>query len=127
MTTLEFWAILATTILAALTVFQLALIAKAPLGEYAWGGQHRVLPPKLRIASIASIVLYIIFAWFALAKSGVITSPSGVMIDVTLWIFFGYFVVGIIMNTISRSKKERMVMTPVAVVLAIAFFFLALG
>ena len=29
-----------------------------PLGRFAWGGTHEVLPPGLRVASALSIVLY---------------------------------------------------------------------
>ncbi len=49
-------------LLAALAGFQAALLAGAPLGEYAWGGQHRVLPRRLRIGSAVAIVLYLLFA-----------------------------------------------------------------
>jgi hypothetical protein len=35
------WA--AVAVLAGLVVFQLMLIAGRPLGEYAWGGSHRIL------------------------------------------------------------------------------------
>ena len=41
-------AIAACILMAALAVFQAALIAGAPLGRFAWGGQHDVLPAKLR-------------------------------------------------------------------------------
>jgi len=128
MNNLELWALFATTILAGLTIFQLALIAGAPLGEYAWGGKHKVLTPKLRVSSILSILLYVIFAWFALAKSGLIPGfQDDATVSMAIWIFFGYFALGIFMNAISRSKKERAVMTPVAALLAVAFFFLAIG
>ncbi|MEW9873186.1 hypothetical protein [Arthrobacter sp. HS15c] len=48
-------AIAACALLAALAVFQAALIAGAPLGRFAWGGQHDVLPAKLRIGSATSM------------------------------------------------------------------------
>ena len=52
---------LACALLAGLAVFQVALIAGAPLGRMAWGGQHRVLPAP-RLGSAASIPLYRFFA-----------------------------------------------------------------
>ena len=39
----------------------------------------------------------------------------------------GYFVLGIAMNAISRSRPERLVMTPVVAILAVACLLLALG
>ena len=36
------YALALTVVLAALAIFQLALVFGAPLGHFAWGGQHRV-------------------------------------------------------------------------------------
>lgn len=106
-------------LLAALAVFQAALIAGVPLGEYAWGGQHRVLPRRLRIGSVVSIVLYFLFALVALAKVGVLDLfPGTPVVDIAMWGIAGYLVLGIPLNAISRSRKERLVMTPTVVVLA---------
>ena len=119
---------IALVTLLALTVFQLALIFGAPIGNYAWGGQHKVLPKKLRISSVTSIVLYAIFASFIATKAGilaVIHNPS--ILSIGMWAFTAYFFIGIFMNAISKSKKERMIMTPVAAILAIAFLIVTLS
>ena len=115
-------------LLAALAVFQVLLIAGAPLGEYAWGGQHRVLPRRLRIGSVVSVVLYGIFAVVALAKAGVLELfPGTPVIDVAMWVLAGYLVLGVPLNAISRSRKERFLMAPTALVLAALAIALALG
>lgn len=115
-------------VLSLLTIFQLALIFKAPLGRYAWGGQHTVLPTKLRIGSVGSILIYAIFALLALSKAGLIDIISNqAVLTVGLWVTFGYLALGVIVNLISRSRPERLVMTPVALVLAISFFILAIN
>lgn len=116
------------TILLGLTIFQVALIAGAPVGRFAWGGQHKVLPRKLRVASVYSIFIYIFIALVALGKAGVVTLGISPSIVATLtWIIFIYFVLGIFMNVVSRSIPERLVMTPVATVLAAGFLVLALA
>lgn len=115
-------AIIGLLILASLSVFQLLLILGKPLGEFAWGGQHKVLPRKLRISSVFSIILYIVFGLFLASKAGIadiITSSQ--ILDTGMWIFAGYFALGIFVNAMSRSKKERLLMTPVALLLAIIF------
>lgn len=105
-----------------LSVFQLMLILGMPLGEFAWGGQHRILPPRLRFASVFSIILYIVFAVFLGSKAGIINIiPGSSFLNISMWIFTGYFTLGIVMNAISRSKKERITMTPVALLLAVTF------
>lgn len=62
----------ACAMLAGLAVFQIALISGAPLGRLAWGGQHEVLPARLRAGSAVSIILYAVFAYAALAKAGMV-------------------------------------------------------
>jgi hypothetical protein len=60
----------ACALLVGLTIFQVALIAGAPLGRMAWGGKHRVLPANLRIGKAVSIGVYALFAYAALAMAG---------------------------------------------------------
>ncbi|WP_427007364.1 hypothetical protein [Pseudarthrobacter sp. H2] len=120
-------AILACALLAGLTVFQGVLIAGAPLGSMAWGGQHRVLPARLRIGSALSIAVYALFAYAALAKAGLVPPlVSESFTAVTVWVMTAYFVLGVLMNGISRSKPERLVMTPTALALAALYLVLAL-
>ncbi len=66
----EFAAYFACFILASLALFQIALIAGAPLGHLAWGGSHKVLPVKLRVGSSIAILLYGIFLVLLLDKAG---------------------------------------------------------
>ncbi|MGV8841422.1 MAG: hypothetical protein ACWA6X_14115 [Bauldia sp.] len=112
-------AILAAAILAALAVFQLALAAGAPLGRFAWGGSHVVLPRHLRVASAVSIVLYAVFAFVLLDRAGLVEILSENASRIAAWVLAAYFALGIVMNAISRSRSERIVMTPVVALLAV--------
>ncbi|MGW9182521.1 hypothetical protein [Agromyces sp. NPDC055661] len=120
-------AIALVVILSLLAVFQLALALGAPLGHFAWGGQHRVLPGRLRIGSLVSIVIYAIIAVLALDRVGLIDVVPDVVSTVGMWVVFAYFVIGIPLNAISRSKPERYVMTPVVTVLAVLSLLVALS
>ncbi|MET3904204.1 hypothetical protein [Paenarthrobacter sp. 4246] len=124
----QLYAIPACIILGCLAVFQVALVAGAPIGRFAWGGQHEVLPRKLRIGSIVSILLYALFGYAALAQAGLVpVLISQPFTGVFMWVLTAYFALGVVLNAISRSKPERFVMTPVALVLAILFLLLSLG
>lgn len=80
-------AILACALLAALAIFQGTLIAGAPLGRMAWGGQHRVLPARLRIGSAVSIAVYAVFAYAALAKAGRVPPlVSETFTSISMWV-----------------------------------------
>ncbi len=124
---IEIAATTACTLLLCLVIFQIALILGAPIGRFAWGGNNTVLPINLRVASASSIALYLVFAMFILGKANVISTPlSGNVLAIGMWILTGYFILGVVMNGMSRSKPERMVMTPVAAALALLFLIVAL-
>lgn len=116
-----------TVVLALIAVFQVALALGAPLGHFAWGGQHRVLPAHLRIGSLVSILIYALIALLAWERVRAIDLlPNGVA-EVGMWFVFAYFALGIFMNAISRSKPERFTMVPVTLVLAVLSFLIAMG
>lgn len=124
---IEIFAYIACAVLASLAIFQLALIVGAPLGKYAWGGTHTVLPAKLRISSIASTILYCIFALIILSRTGLVDIVDASISHVGIWVLTVYFFIGVVMNGISRSKHERAVMTPVALVLALLCLAIAVS
>jgi hypothetical protein len=114
-------------LLAGLAVFQGTLVAGLPLGRFAWGGQHEVLPPRLRAGSAVSIVLYAVFAVLILEAAGALELLPDGLVAVAIWVLAGYFVLGIAMNAVSRSRPERLVMTPVVALLAASCLALAVG
>ena len=120
-------AVVALVLLASLAVFQGLLVAGAPLGRFAWGGQHEVLPTNLRIGSVVSIALYAAFAVLILQAAGALSLLPEGFVGVAIWVLTGYLVLGIAMNAISRSRAERLTMTPVVSILAVASLVLALG
>jgi hypothetical protein len=120
-------AIVLTVLLGLLAVFQVALAAGAPLGRFAWGGQHRVLPVGLRVGSASSVLVYALIAVLALDRAGAIDVVADPVSQIGMWVVFGYFMLGIAMNAISRSKPERYTMTPLTIVLAALSLIVAAG
>lgn len=107
-------------ILALLTIFQICLVFGLPYGEFAWGGQHKILPKNLRISSVVSIVIYFLISFVLLSKSGILQIFSqSESLKTTSLVIAIYFSLGIPLNLISRSKKERFTMTPIVTILAI--------
>ncbi|WP_214468514.1 hypothetical protein [Microbacterium flavescens] len=121
------FALALTVILGLLALFQLALVFGAPLGHFAWGGQHRVLPARLRVGSAVSILIYAlidIIAWDRVGAIDVFPEPFS---EIAMWVVFAYFVIGIPMNAVSRSKPERYTMAPVSLVLTVLSLLIAMG
>lgn len=121
------FALALTGLLTVLALFQLALICGAPWGAFAWGGQHQVLPARLRIGSAVSILIYGLITAIAWDCVGAIDVFGGSFSDVAMWVIFAYFVLGIVMNAISRSKPERYTMVPMCVALAVLSLLIAMG
>jgi hypothetical protein len=124
----EFFTYIGCLTLACLGVFQISLILGAPIGKFAWGGAHTILPTKLRYASVTSLFLYLFFALILLSKANIIgIIGNKQFVDISIWVMTVYFFVGIIMNAASRSKSERFAMTPTASILAVAFLIVAMS
>jgi hypothetical protein len=120
-------AILFCIVISALAVFQAALVAGAPLGHFAWGGADRVLPVGKRVGSVVSILLYAVFAAIALDGAGLTRLPLDAIRPWAIWALVAYFALGIAVNAISRSRLERLTMTPVAAALCACCLAVALG
>ncbi|MGO2683330.1 MAG: hypothetical protein ACTIAA_03815 [Microbacterium sp.] len=112
-------------LLAALAALQVLAALGLPLGRFVWGGQHKVLPTRLRIGSVVAVVIYAAIAAVLLSRAGVIPGGDSAFVVVATWVVFAYFVLAILMNAISRSRPERFTMTPVAIVLAVAALIIA--
>jgi cytochrome bd-type quinol oxidase subunit 2 len=119
-------AVLAALILAGLIGFQLLLAVGLPMGHYAWGGAHRVLPRSLRIASVVATFIYLALAMGILEAAGVIDLDASEVPRVAVWILAAFFGIGVLMNAISRSEKERR-MAFVAAALSALCAIVALG
>lgn len=114
--------IIALFILASLAIFQLALALGAPLGRFAWGGKHTVLPTKLRISSVVAIGIYALFAIIITNKAGLLNIfAQGIFLEVAMQAVIVYLAIGVVMNALSRSKAERYTMTPISLVLLVCF------
>jgi hypothetical protein len=105
----------ACVLLGALAVFQTLLVCGVPLGRLPGGGQHEVLPTRLRVGSLVSLVIYVLFGW-VLAGAEQDSGRHGTL-GVATWVIAGFFLLGAAGNLASRSRPERLVMTPIAVVL----------
>lgn len=116
-------AVVATLVLVAISVVQIAAAGGRPVGRFVWGGQHEVLPRRLRIGSAVSVLLYVAMAAALIARA---TGREGAL-GVIAWVLFGYFALGIALNAVSRSRSERAVMTPACAMLAGCSLLVALG
>lgn len=109
-------------------LFQLALVFGAPWGEYAYGGRFKgVLPPAARIASGISILLYVAIIGHYYAQISVFPKLlDPIFNNLANWAVVLICAQALVLNLITRSKKERAIWAPVALLLLIASFIIAL-
>lgn len=108
-------------------VLSILIICGLPLGELTMGGQYKVFPKKLRVILMTQLILQIFFVVIILQMSGFI--PLWFSYNVTkkiCIIMAAYLSINTIMNFISKSKKEKYIMTPLSLISAICFWITAL-
>ncbi len=113
---------------AIVVVFQLALAAGAPWGQVAMGGRYPGrFPTQLRVGALVQAVLLSFLALVVLSRAGVgfpVLDPvSGWMV----WIAVAISLLSLILNLITRSKWERRLWAPVALVLVVCSLLVALS
>ncbi|MET3575604.1 hypothetical protein ACFFIY_06100 [Bhargavaea ullalensis] len=111
-------ACMAAGIFVGVAVFQVLLSLGRPLGEYAMGGYHKVLPGKLRLVSSINAAILLLMGFIVLQHAGLISGGSFFANDLMMWGITAFLGLNTAANLASRSHKEKRVMAPVS---AIAF------
>ena len=108
-------------------ILSILIILGLPLGELTLGGQHKVFPGKLRLILVSQLILQAFFMVILLQKGGVMPLwfPFGVT-KVICIVLAVYLSLNVFMNMFSKSKKERFIMTPLSLITAVCFWFVAL-
>lgn len=121
------------SILGALTfgvaaIIYILLALGYPLGEYAMGGKYKIMPNHLRIACAISVLIQVFGIMIILQTGGFIPLLFPIGITRRICYFFAiYLSLNTIMNTLSKSKKEKHIITPLSIVSAICFWVVALN
>ena len=121
------FAIIGACLFSVVIILSILIICGLPLGELTMGGQYKVFPKKLRLALAAQLLLQIFFMVIILQKGGYMTlwfSPKTTkIISIVMAV---YLSLNALMDLFSKSKKERYIMTPLALACAVCFWITAL-
>jgi hypothetical protein len=114
---------------AGLSILQISLAAGLPLGHAAFGGANRVLPTKLRAVSAASAVVFLAALYVILARGDLLGSArhSSLVARSGIWVLVVIFGFSTLANFFSRSRWERRIMAPIALVLTVCCLLVALS
>ena len=109
-----------------MALLQLCLTFGAPFGEYVLGGRHKVLPNKMRLVSCSFSIIFIFVGLVYLQRGNILyigfnpVFVNGVIIANTL--FLAYAMIG--NGFLTKSKKERYLMTPISIIQFICSFMI---
>ena len=117
------FALIGAILFSIMMVMTLLVTIGLPLGEFTMGGQHRILPLRFRIFAIVSMAIQLLAIFIVLQTGGHIPLWFSSKVTKSICIFFAiYLTLNIFMNLLSKSKKEKYVMTPLSLFAAICFW-----
>ena len=118
--------ILGAVLFGIIAIMTVLVACGLPLGEFTMGGQHKILPKKLRVAAVTSVALQIFAMIIILQAGGFISLWLSFKVTKYICFFFAaYLSLNTIMNMISKSRKEKYVMTPLSLIVGICFWITA--
>ena len=110
-------------VIAIMTVF---VACGLPLGEFTMGGQHKILPKKFRVVAVISVAIQIFAMIIILQAGGFISLWLPFKVTKYICFFFAvYLFLNTVMNMISKSRKEKYVMTSLSLITGICFWITA--
>ena len=112
----------------AVALFQLAIVLGAPVGEYAYGGQHEgKLPTRFRVTSVISMLVMLALAGHYLAQIGLFTplldADGNAMAN---WAFVGFFALSAVLNNITKSENEKRVFGSITIAMLLSAILVAI-
>lgn len=120
-------AILGASVFSIVIVLSFLILCGLPLGELTMGGQYKVFPKKLRIILVTQLILQMFFVVIILQMGGFIPLWFSANVTKIICIIMAvYLSFNTVMNFISKSKKEKYVMTPLSAISAVCFWITAL-
>lgn len=120
-------AIIGAAAFSVVIILSVLIICGLPLGELTMGGQYKVFPKKLRIVLVTQLILQIFFVIVILQMGGFIPLCFSEKVTKIICIVMAvYLSLNTVMNFVSKSKKEKCIMTPLSFVAAVCFWITAL-
>ena len=120
------FSILGAVLFGVIVIMTVLVVYGLPLGEFTMGGQHKILPKKFRVMAAISVAIQIFAMIIILQAGGFISLWLSFKLTKYICFFFAvYLSLNTIMNMISKSRKEKYVMTPLSLIAGICFWITA--
>jgi hypothetical protein len=108
-------------------VFHLMVMMKFVPHAIVWGGRLHSEAEMLRMEAV-SILTVVFFLMVVLAKTEIIRIRiPGVIINTALWVMFGLTVANTLGNILAASYLEKIIFTPVTILISVFILILLLN
>ena len=109
-------------------LFQLALAAGMPWGHLAMGGRYPgVFPPAMRIAALVQIGVLALLVLIVLTRAQMIFPAWYAVSEKAIWVVAAVSAISLVLNVMTPSKWERILWSPVALLMTLCSIVIALG
>ena len=120
------FSILGAVLFGVIVIMTVLVACGLPLGEFTMGGQHKILPKKFRVMAVISVGIQIFAMIIILQAGGFISLWLSFKVTKYICFFFAaYLSLNTIMNMISKSRKEKYIMTPLSLIAGICSWITA--
>ena len=120
-------AVVCSVILAALAIFQVALLGGVPLARFAWGGEDHYLQPRHRPYALLTICGCLLGAFVVLLGANFLLVLPVLASQIACYVYAAAFFAAFVLTARSRSLIERQVMLPYYVILSALFLIVAVA
>lgn len=108
--------------------FQVALALGAPWGAYAMGGVSAgQYPAVMRMGAVIQALLILMMVAVVLARAGLAFPRFSTESRWMIWLVVGLGAMTLLLNALSPSAGERLIWGPVALLLLLSSFVVAVG
>ena len=116
-------------ILGATALMSILLAAGLPLGEFLLGGAYDALSVGMRVELYVTIAVQLAALIIILQTGGLIALPfpRKKAARIICFVFAAYLSLNCVMNLLSHSVKEKLLMTPLAAAAAVCFWITAVN
>ncbi len=119
---------IATALFAVASLMQVLIALGVIPITMAWGGRQSQLTDSLQIASLVSASLLLVFAYIIRRRASLAGNPPpSTIIKVLAWLITAFMVLNTLGNLTSLSLNEKLLFTPMTLVLAVACFVVSIS
>lgn len=109
-----------------LAFFHVLILLKILPSEIVWGGQIREFSTNMVTLEIIALFVTLIFTLIIAAKRGYIkVAKFEKLINIGMWIIFAYFILNTIGNLTSAVSIEKLIFTPITILMSFFAYILA--